>query len=91
MSLNNGKFWIPTISLILALGGAYVTAQVSVTEKLGEKANRQELKEAVQDTRDQIRRELNDVKKRQDETYEQIQETNRMLRHLMLKNGVQIR
>ena len=86
MSMNNSKVWIPVISILLAVGGAYVTAQVSITEKLGDKVSRAELKEAVKDTRDQIQRELNDVKENQKQTNEEIKETNRLLRQLMLKN-----
>ena len=41
MSMNNSKVWIPVISILLAVGGAYVTAQVSITEKLGDKVSRQ--------------------------------------------------
>jgi len=84
MGMNNGKFWIPAASIIVALGGAYVTAQVSITEKLGDKVSRSELKEAVKDTREQIQREMNDIKENQKQTNEQIQETNRLLRQLML-------
>ena len=86
MSMNNSKFWIPVVSILLAIGGAYVTAQVSITEKLGYKVSRVELKEAVKDTRDQIQRELNDVKENQKQTNEEIKETNRLLRQFMLKN-----
>jgi len=85
MSINNGKVWVPVVSLILALGGAYVTAQVSVTEKLGNKVDRQELKDAVRDTREQIQREMNDIKENQKLASEEIKETNRLLRQLMLR------
>ena len=81
----NGKIWIPLISLFLALAGSYLTAQVSVTEKLGNKVDRQELKDAVRDSRDQIQREMNDMKKRTDEIYYQQMETNRLLRQLTTK------
>ncbi len=82
----NGKIWIPVASLFLALAGSYLTAQVSVTEKLGNKVDRQELKDVVRDTKDQIQRELDDVKKRQDQTTAEIQETNRLLKQIILKN-----
>lgn len=83
--MNNSKIWIPTLSILVALGGAYVTAQISVTEKLGDKVSRAELKEAVKDTRDQIHRELNDIKENQKITQEEIKETNRLLRQMIFK------
>jgi len=83
--MNNNKFWIPVISIFIALGGAYITAQVSVAEKLGDKVSRSELKEAVKDTREQIQREMIDIKENQKQANEQIQETNRLLRQLMLR------
>lgn len=85
MGMNNSKIWIPTLSILLAVGMAYVTAQVSVTEKLGDKVSRAELKEAVKDTRDQIQRELNDIKETQKTVQEDIKETNRLLRQMILK------
>jgi len=85
MSMNNNKVWIPAISILLALGGSYITAQVAVTEKLGQKVDRAELKEAVKDTRDQIQRELNDIKETAKQTSEEVKETNRLLRQLIIR------
>lgn len=87
MGISNGRLWIPVVSIFVALSGAYITAQVSIAEKLGDKVSRSELKEAVRDTREQIQREMNDIKENQRQTNEQIQETNRLLRQLMLRKS----
>lgn len=86
MTMNNSKVWIPVASLILALAGAYLSAQITITQQLGDKVSRQELKETVKDTRDQIQREMNDIKENQRQTNEELKETNRLLRQFMLKN-----
>ena len=89
MSMNNSKVWISLASILtlfVAIGGGYFSAQIGFEQRLGDKVSRSELKEAVKDTRDQIQRELNDVKENQKQTNEEIKETNRLLRQLMLKN-----
>lgn len=90
LSMNNSKVWLPIITLLFAIGGAYLSAQVAVTDKLGEKASRQELKEAVNDTREQIRRELDDIKRRQEQTMQELQEINQLLRAWMQKNKIEV-
>jgi gas vesicle protein len=84
--VTNGKIWIPVVSLFLAIGGGYLSSQVSLAQQLGDKVSRGELKEAVKDTRDQIQRELNDIKDNQKKTQDDIRDLNRSLQRWMLKN-----
>ena len=87
MSLNNGKIWVPVISLILALGGAYLSAQITITQQIGDKVSRQEHKEDVKETQQQIQRELDDIKKQQERSYQEIQEINRNLREFIQRDN----
>ena len=86
MGLNNGKVWIPVASLVLAVGGAYLSSQVSIAQQLGSHATRTELKETVKETREQTQRELDDIKKQQERTYQEIQEINRNLKELIRRD-----
>jgi len=91
MSLNNGKVWIPVASLLLAVGGAYLSSQVSIAQQLGSHATREELREMVKDTREQTQRELDDLKRQQERTYQEIQEINRNLKELIRRDNAKQR
>ena len=87
MGMNNSlKYLSPSIIALIISGlMTYYGSQLVVAEKLGDKVSRAELKEAVRDTRDQIQRELNDIKENQKAVQEDIKETNRLLRQMILK------
>lgn len=86
----NGKLTIGAITFIVSLLTAYFTSEINTAEKVADRPTRQEVKEAIQETQKTTQRELDDIKKRQDQTYNEVQKLNENFQRYMMrqqKNG----
>lgn len=90
MEIANGlKQRIPVyvVSIALTLGVSYLTAQVAITEKIGDRPTRQEMKESNKETTDGIQRQLDDIKKQTDKIENRIEKVVDKLDRVLQNRG----
>ena len=74
----NGREKISFAVLAMILSGivAYFSGQISVAQNIASRPTRQEMKEELKATQEETQRQLDDIKRQQDRTYNEIQKIN---------------